>query len=80
MEDCEVVDTLVDKQPVNPIYYKSLVSCLRYLMCTQPNILFTVDLVSRYPKKTYVFSLEDYQENSQTYKRHNGFWVYVFGY
>jgi hypothetical protein len=36
---------------VNPIYYKSIVGCLRYLTCTGPNIFFGVDLISRYMEK-----------------------------
>ncbi|KAL0546298.1 hypothetical protein IC582_016205 [Cucumis melo] len=33
---------------VDPSYFKSLVGSLRYLTCTQPDILFSVGLVSRF--------------------------------
>ena len=33
---------------VNPIYFKSLVVSLLYLICTRPYILYTVGLVNRY--------------------------------
>ncbi|KAG6536230.1 hypothetical protein ZIOFF_001281 [Zingiber officinale] len=44
---------------VNPTYYKSLTSCLRYLTCTRPDILFGVGLVSRYmetPKTSHLYA------------------------
>ena len=33
---------------VDPSYFKSLVGSLRYLICTRPDILFSVGLVSRF--------------------------------
>ena len=36
-----------DKERVNQTFFKSLVGSLRYLICTRPNILFGVGLLSR---------------------------------
>ena len=36
-----------DKERVNQTFFKSLVGSLRYLICTRPNILFGIGLLSR---------------------------------
>jgi hypothetical protein len=36
---------------MNLTYYKSIVGCLPYLICTWPNILFGVGLISKYMEK-----------------------------
>jgi hypothetical protein len=61
MEDCCPADNPVEYGTkltkegegdlVNPIYYKSIVGCLCYLTCTRPDILFGINLISRYMKK-----------------------------
>ncbi|XP_061352400.1 uncharacterized mitochondrial protein AtMg00810-like [Gastrolobium bilobum] len=58
MKDCKSVSTPIeagmklkadlDKEPINPKLFKSLVGSLRYLTFTRPDIIFAVGLVSRY--------------------------------
>ncbi|KAG6476800.1 hypothetical protein ZIOFF_066048 [Zingiber officinale] len=37
-----------EEEKVDPTFFKSLVGSLRYLMCTRPDILYAIGLVSRY--------------------------------
>ncbi|KAM1699905.1 hypothetical protein ACFX2K_031198 [Malus domestica] len=47
--ECGVKLTKHDKgESVDPTFFKSLVGSLRYLTCTRPDILYAVELVSRY--------------------------------
>jgi hypothetical protein len=58
MLDCKLVSTPIEcgvklsrhneEMKVNPIFFKSLVGRLRYLICTRPGILFGVGLVTHY--------------------------------
>ncbi|OIT38695.1 retrovirus-related pol polyprotein from transposon tnt 1-94 [Nicotiana attenuata] len=58
MDNCNPVSTPVecgvkiskhgDGENVNPTFFKSLVGSLRYLTCTRPDILYGVELVSRF--------------------------------
>jgi hypothetical protein len=57
MESCNPVSTPVKNgvevrkskvDNVDPTYFKSLVESLRYLKCTRPDILYGVELISRY--------------------------------
>ena len=57
MKSCNLVSTLVENEVelrksrvgnVDPTYFKSLVGNLRYLICTRPDILYGVRLISRY--------------------------------
>ena len=66
MNDCKPISTPMecgvklskhDKgEDIDPTFSKSLVGSLRYLTCTRTNILYVVELVSRYmenPKTTH---------------------------
>ncbi|PON33785.1 Ribonuclease H-like domain containing protein [Parasponia andersonii] len=47
--ECEIKLFKDDEaKKVDPILFKSLVGCLRYLTCTRPDILYATRLVSRY--------------------------------
>ena len=56
MEDCNPISTPVncsvklskhdEGKMIDPIFYKSLVGCLRYLTCTRSDILYGVGLMS----------------------------------
>ncbi|KAG6523782.1 hypothetical protein ZIOFF_013669 [Zingiber officinale] len=58
MDNSKSINTLVEcgvklskhdeEEKVDPTFFKSLVGSLRYLMCTRPDILYAVGLVSRY--------------------------------
>ncbi|XP_022883572.1 uncharacterized protein LOC111400387 [Olea europaea var. sylvestris] len=56
MEDCKPLCTPIEcgtklsknDEGENPTLFKSLVGSLRYLTCTRPDILFVVELISRY--------------------------------
>jgi Reverse transcriptase (RNA-dependent DNA polymerase) len=66
MAECNFIGTLVateikltkegDGKPIEPTIFKSLVGTLRYLTIRRPNIVYGVELVSRYmkePKSSY---------------------------
>lgn len=58
MEECNPVSTSIecnsklikndDREKVNPTIYKSLVGCLRYLICTMQDFLYAIGVVSRF--------------------------------
>lgn len=60
-EDCNPISTSMnygtklsknnEGNVIDPILYKNLVGCLRYLRCTRPDILYDVGLVSQFKKE-----------------------------
>ncbi|XP_028071486.1 uncharacterized protein LOC114273859 [Camellia sinensis] len=71
MENSHPINTLIkggsklskydEGENIDPIYFKSLVRSLRYLTATHPDILYEVDLISRFmeePKTTHLKKAE----------------------